>query len=803
MPERRPTLAEPPVFRLAGREGARIDLVSDTAATAHVFVLAEDIVRVLVLPEGRLTGPATWAIAPGQNDVPFEGRDRFDLSGFEPPDFDLVEEAGELRLETRRLHLAIRLAGFRCAWRQRGEDGAFHPIAKDRPTQAYDFGWWDGTPRHYLARRPGERYFGLGERSGPMDRAGRRFRLSNLDAMGYDAQTSDPLYKSIPFYVTLGEGGAFGLFYDTLADCTFDFGAERDNYHGLYRSFAAEAGDLDYWLIAGPTVADVVRRFTWLTGTPTLMPRWALGYSGSTMSYTDAPDAQRQMASFLEGCAAHDILCDSFHLSSGYTSIGPKRYVFHWNRDKFPDPAAFAASYADAGVRLVANIKPCLLRDHPLFEEAKGKGLLIAEADGAPAWVQFWDEVGAYLDFTNPDAVAWWREKVTSSLLEVGIASTWNDNNEFEIVSPRAMAAGFGAPRPARELRPAQTLAMMRASREAQIAHAPGQRPFVVTRSGAVGMHRYAQTWSGDNATAWKTLRYNLAMGLGLALSGVSNTGHDVGGFAGPAPDPELLVRWVEFGLLQPRFSIHSWNDDGTVNEPWMHPEATPLVRDLIRQRYRFAPYLETLLWRYAREGEPVMRPTFLDFPDDPACLDDDDAWMLGPDLLLAPVVEPGLTERPVRLPAGADWVDLRDGVRHAGGRRVTLPAPLGDPILLARAGSAIPLNLARQSFAHRADARGFQLAPPDEGVFESTAHEDDGDTEAWRDGVFSTWTLAVTCTAEAIEAAVSLEGPYDCPRTATLLLPPGEARAFTVLGGEAGAEQRVDGRRAITVTVD
>ncbi|MBS0411660.1 MAG: alpha-glucosidase, partial [Proteobacteria bacterium] len=496
MSPRVPTLADPPNFRLAGQAGPRLDLASDTAATAHVFVLADDVVRVMVLPEGRLKGPRSWAIAPGQDDCPADGRDRFDVSGFDPPPLRVEEHVGRLTISTARLSLSIRLAGLSLSWRQRGADGEFHPIARDRPTQAYDFGWWDGRAHHYLARKTGERYFGLGERSGPTDRAGGRYRLSNLDAMGYDAASTDPLYKHIPFYIThqSGPAGAFGLFYDTLSDCAFDFGREFDNYHGHYRGVVSEHGDLDYWLIAGPDMGHVVRRFTWLTGRPALMPRWALGYSGSTMSYTDAPDAQARMAGFLEGCAAHDILCDSFHLSSGYTSIGPKRYVFHWNRDKFPDPAGFVESYASAGVRLIPNIKPCLLRDHPLFEEARALGLLVAEADGQPAWVQFWDEVGAYLDFTNPAAADWWKAKVNSALLDVGMAGTWNDNNEFEILSKRAMAHGFGQPHPARETKPLQTLAMIRASRAAQVAHAPDRRPFLVSRAGAVGMHRYVQT---------------------------------------------------------------------------------------------------------------------------------------------------------------------------------------------------------------------------------------------------------------------------------------------------------------------
>jgi alpha-glucosidase len=171
---------------------------------------------------------------------------------------------------------------------------------------------------------------------------------------------------------------------------------------------------------------------------------------------------------------------------------------------------------------------------------------------------------------------------------------------------------------------------MMRASRDVQKEQVPDRRPFLVSRSGGVGMHRYVQTWSGDNSTSWETLKYNLKMGLGLALSGVSNTGHDIGGFSGPAPDPELFIRWVQFGLFMPRFTIHSWNDDGSVNEPWMHPQTTPFVRDLIKLRYRLIPYLYYLLWRYHDAYEPLVRPTFFDFPDDPQCWREGDEMMVG-----------------------------------------------------------------------------------------------------------------------------------------------------------------------------
>jgi alpha-glucosidase len=274
---------------------------------------------------------------------------------------------------------------------------------------------------------------------------------------------------------------------------------------------------------------------------------------------------------------------------------------------------------------------------------------------------------------------------VKAQLLDLGVAATWNDNNEYEVTNPGALAHGFGAPFPAHEMKPLQTMLMLRASTEAQREHAPDRAPFLISRAGAAGMQRYAQTWSGDNFTAWASLKWNIHMGLGLALSGVSNIGHDVGGFAGPAPDAELFVRWVGFGVFMPRFSIHSWNADGSVNAPWMHPEVVGDVRALMGLRTRLIPYLSALLGRYRDRYEPVIRPVFHDFPDDPQAWDETDDFLLGEALLVAPVVEPGVTTRAVRLPLGASWRDGWTGEVFTGGQVVTRPAPYDQPPFFVR----------------------------------------------------------------------------------------------------------------------
>lgn len=792
---RRATLSHPPLFRLEARAPGRLTLRADTGAVAHVFPLEADVIRLLVLAEGKVTSPPSWAIAPGAEDIAEPGRDRLSTAGFACPEPMVTETAEAITIATARLRLTIRLHGLHCRWEQRDAAGAgWHPIAADRPTQAYDFGWFDGRAHHYLVRRPGDRHYGLGERAGAADRTGRRFRLTSLDPMGYDAETSDPLYKAIPYVLVADEAGrCHGEFHDTLARVTYDFGQELDNYHGPYRQVVADAGDVDLWMIAGPDPLAVTRRFTWLTGRPALMPRWSIGYSGSTMTYTDAPDAHRQMMTFIDRLAGHDIGCTSFHLSSGYTSIGDKRYVFHWNREKFPDPAGFARAYADAGVRLVANIKPAMLFDHPRLDEARAAGLLIADADGAPVEAQFWDAPGFYLDFTNPAAAAWWRARVTDALLDNGIAATWNDNNEYEVWDARARIHGFGTPRAAAEALPLQPLLMMRASRAAQIAHAPDRLPYVVTRSGMAGMQRYAQTWTGDNRTEWKTLRYNLKMGLGLALSGVSNSGHDVGGFAGPPPDAELLVRWVQAGVLMPRFSIHSWNDDRSVNEPWMHEAALPAIRRLMALRQTLEPFFADLLYRHHRDYDPVIRPLWLDRPGDAAAWRDGDDHMLGPDVLAAIVVEPGAIRRDVYLPAGDDWADAWTGRRFAGGRIVRVEAPLdGPPPLFVRAGAGVAVDLAAGGFRPGARDPGVWLFPPAEGAIRWEAF-DHGDGPGAEPGVAR---VTGDADAETIRLVVTLAGMD----TLAIVLPPGEARAISVASAGVIAEE-VDGRRIVRIT--
>ena len=673
--------------RLAAAHSRGVSLALPEGATLGIEFLEPAMARVRYRPASGYREPRTWAIAPEPGvDVPWQGRARDDLGGFREPKVHVSGQDPEVRLRSDALSISVRLDSLALTW----QDAQGAVLARDRVTGAYCASARTGAVRHYLQRERAERYYGLGDKTGPLNLHGRRLRTLALDSLGYDPRTGDPLYKHWPFVLTRTAGGQWtGIYYDTLSACTFDLGCEHDNYHDLFRYVEIDDGDLDYYLMAGATPAAVIAQFVSLIGGTHLPPRWSLGFAQTAMGLADAPDAQQQLGAFISRIEAEGIPCSSFHYGSGYSSRGKRRYVFTWNASKFPDPRTLNARFQAAGMRLVANIKPCLLDDHPAFAEVRAQGGFVHDAvSGMPVLEQFWDGVGAHLDFTHPAVIAWWQGKLREQVLDYGIDAGWNDNNEYAIMDDAAACNGFGQEMPIHRARPLHALLMTRASFEAQAAHRPGEPVFSVTRGGPPGLQRYAQTWSGDNTTSWETLRWNIRTGLQMSLSGMFNIGHDVGGFAGPSPGPELFVRWVQACCLNPRMVMNSWKLDGTNNVPWLHPEVTHHVAAAIRLRHRLLPYLWQLFERAHGRHEPIIRPTFYDFPDDEACFNDCDDFMLGNALLAAPVVDQGATQRVVYLPKGpAAWLDFHSGVRFDAGVTHVVPAPLGTLPLFVQEG--------------------------------------------------------------------------------------------------------------------
>jgi alpha-glucosidase len=666
-----------------------------------VRMLGDTLARVTLKPAAGFKEPRTWAIAPvtanshtRSADVPWEGRERERNDGHTAP--QVFSSPSELT--TASLRVTVATEPLRLTW---SDAKTSAPIFSDRATSSYYSEQRTGATRHYVTRQPDDRFYGLGDKTGPLNLAGRRLRTIAMDSLGYDPEHGDPLYKHWPFLLSRTASGKWvGTYYDTLCACTFDLGAEHDNYHDLYRYVEIDDGDLDYYVMVGDTPADVIAQWMKLIGGTHLPPRWSLGYAQTAMGLADAPDAQAQLDGFIDKVVAHNVPISAFHYGSGYSSRGKRRYVFTWNHEKFPDPKTLNAKFAANGMHTVANIKPCLLDDHPAYADVNAfDGFLRDANSGAPIIEPFWDGVGSHLDFTQPKTIAWWQADLNTALLDYGMNAGWNDNNEYAVLDEDARSAGFAHAMPVHRSRPLHALLMTRATFEAQAARTPTEPTFTVTRGGAPGLQRYAQTWTGDNFTDWRNLKWNIRTGLQMSLSGMFNIGHDVGGFHGPVPDPELFVRWVQACCLNPRMVMNSWKAGNVSNVPWMHPSATPDVIAAIQLRYRLLPYLWSLFEAASRDHTPIIRPTFYDFPDDARCYDDCDEFMLGSQLLVAPVVAPGDTTRSLYLPTlppGEQWFDFYSKRAYAAGQTHTVDAPLSKLPVFARSGATIPVAAPR-----------------------------------------------------------------------------------------------------------
>ena len=736
-----------PRIKAATVDGTRVVVAGDRREKLTVEAVATDVLRVRFAPDGQPRQERTWSVVGDAGDAPREGRLR-DSQADAFPDAPDALAVSSGRVATAKLvatvctepgeHMHV---GFTDV-----ESG--YSFASDRANGAY---LYDAQPggsavRHHMLRadptisgRSGEAYFGLGESSGALDKAGRRLRIAATDALGYDARTSDPLYKHTPMFIVTtptpgGASFAYGILYDSQALGTIDLGQEISAFRGSYRSYEAEAGDVDMYLVRGPTVLEVVERLSWLTGRSHPPPRWALGYLGSTMFYTEQDDAQARLRQFGAMCKEHSIPCSAFHLSSGYTSdAGGRRCVFTWHSGRIPDPKGLFDDFHACGMRVLPNIKPWLLCCHPAYAELANRGGLLKRADGTgPLVGRFWSggagtsASGSYLDFCSAAGYDWWVQQVREQLLAFGADGAWNDNNEYEVDDDLAVcgdaSVGGALSRVGVLGRALQSLLMARASRDALVAAQPDRRPFVISRSGCVGTHRYAQqTWSGDNWTGWATLMYNVPMGLSLGLCGWAGVGHDVGAFAGPRPSRELFVRWVQQGVLQPRFVIHSgFTSDGSCNEPWMYPDVLPLVRAAILLRYRLVPLLHSLHLEAFLHGRPVARPLICHHADGAADGADRPSaesftYTLGASLLAASVLRPlsdtsaaedGSGQWHVALPRGAGegrggllgnadqrWCDVETGRWHNGGTTVARAVTLASIPLFVAGGTVRPAS--------------------------------------------------------------------------------------------------------------
>lgn len=601
---------------------------------------------------------------------------------------------------------------------------------------------------------PEDCFYGFGEKSGSFNKAQKFMSMSPKDAMGYNPRETDSLYKHIPFYIKLNRGTrkAVGYFYHNTCECDFDMGREKSNYWKPHSRYRTDGGDIDLFLIAGPSVRQVVERYTDLTGKSAMLPRYALGYLGSSMYYPELDkDCDDAILDFIDTTREEKIPVDGFQLSSGYCTVetdkGIKRCVFTWNKKRFKDPGEFFAQMEKRGVTVSPNVKPGILLIHPRLDEMKAKGMFIKASDSdEPGIGTWWGGKGVFADFTTPSTRTYWKEMLKENVLEYGTSSVWNDNCEYDSLVDKDCRCDFeGKGGTIGQLKSVMSNIMCHITDEAIHETFTNTRPYIVCRSGHCGIQRYAQTWAGDNLTCWDSLKYNIATILGMSLSGVANQGCDIGGFYGPSPEAELMVRWIQNGIFQPRFSIHSTNTDNTVTEPWMYGDCTDYIREAIGLRYQLSPYLYSLMERAHETGLPIMEPMCSAFQEDVKCYEEGVDFMLGDSLLVANVVEKGAVSRKVYLPEGETFYDFYTRSAYEGGRTVELPVDLGSIPLFVRSGAIIPMAEDRLDNLKTQQAEHLRIlcAADRDGRFE--LYEDDGISMDYEKGGFLKTSITMT----------------------------------------------------------
>ncbi len=705
--------------------------------------VAENILRVAVFKDNDVLLP-TFNINP-TNAFSRNGRNRLSLEDF--PLYRPTEKDGFFEMGNG-IAIKVDEKDFSLSYYKNGK-----LLFADRQPYAYNFNNEFGENLvHYVSREENEKIFGLGDKGGDFNKAGRAFRIETADSMGYNAKTTDILYKHIPFYICENSVGCYGIFYDTCATSYMDMGNEINNYYDPYKYFKTEDNCLIYYVFFGEKT-EILRSFSSLCGKQAFPPKWSFDYCASTMAYTDAPDSEAQMNGFLDKLKNMGLSCSAFYLSSGYTSIGKGRYVFNWNTDKFPNPKNFIKKFKDSGIRILPNIKPAFLESHPMYEQAKAEGVFVKNQDDTPFITRFWDGNGSYIDFTNPKGYEFWKSQVKEKLLDYGVIATWNDNNEYDIKDTDAVTyTGVKA----NKIRPQMTQLMVMSSYEAQREKYPDIRPFLSSRSGGVGMRRLAQTWSGDNRTAFEDLRYCHNIGLTMSVSGLGFYGHDLGGFSGEMPSRELLLRWIQHGIFEPRFTIHSWNKDGSATMPWSYSDIMDSVKRIFSQRNKLLPYLYSAAYDSVETDMPMNMPLCFCF-DDENIGTESDGMMLGGNILVYFIFDEGKTEFSAYLPRENDW--YLDGKLYKGGETINLQIlPTDKMPYFVKAGCVLPTDEGEYGFKSK-EKLVFTVYPIEKGTFTSDFFTDDGESYEYLNNNCTKLHFTVTCDENTVKVQYENQG--------------------------------------------
>jgi alpha-glucosidase len=708
---------------------------ADGRNVVSVTAITSEIVRVRFSPTPAFGRDHSWAVVAG------------DLGN---PHAVVTVGTDGSTLATTALRVTIRHDPFRIAF----ATPAGESLDEDDPARGMAAA--GGEVRVWKRLRDDEHVYGLGEKAGPLDKRGPQLQGSsyvmwNTDAYGYGDAT-DPLYVSVPFFMVVRAGRAHGIFLDNTFRTSFDIGHESTDR----LSFGAAGGELNYYFIAGPQPKQVIERYTALTGRMPLPPLWSLGFHQCRYSYYPERKVRFIAESFRVRRIPADVIWLDIHYLDGFNP-------FTWDRTRFPDPAKLIGDLRAMGLRTVTIVDPHPKKQPgwPVYDSGRAADLFVTNPDGsdyeAPVWPAQADKdpgPSVFPDFSKPAARDWWGG-LLKAYTDLGVAGIWNDMNEpavfgttFHTMPVTVRHDNEGLPTDHAEIHNVYGLEMTRATHEGLLRLRPDERPFILTRATFAGGQRYAAQWPGDNTANWAHLRASVAMLLGMGISGLPFVGSDIGGYAG-APAAELATRWLQLGVFYPFMRMHSeWGQPD--KEPWAFGTRNEAVnRRAIELRYELLPEIYDAMREASVSGVPAMRPLFLDYPTDGETAALDDELLLGPDLLVAPVLREAATERWVYLPKGTDWYDFWTGARHEAGTWLRLPVTLESIPIFARAGAFVFRQLVVQ---HTGEMRGQPLIVDvyPAATAEDHHYEDDGESRAYLAGSFLDRRFTMRRTSES-----------------------------------------------------
>jgi alpha-glucosidase len=643
-----------------------------------------------------------------------------------------------------------------------------------------------------------ERIFGLGERTGSMNKRGQAFPIRNIDPhKGHNAQTVT-MYASIPFYIglTVENGRANGVLIDHTGKIEMDIGKTTPNV----LSVTLEGDSMVVYFFMGPTSAQVVRQFTELTGRMPLPPLWSTGYNQCRWGYT----TQERVIEVANMLRERNHPCDAIWLDIDYMD-GYRDFT--WKPDGFPHPEEMTKQLHELGLHLVCIVDPGLKIDEHYgpYTEGMEQQYFCRLENGELFKGNVWPGACAFPDFSQEKVRLWWGN-LYKGMAEQGLDGAWNDMNEPALTNfmienapplqtntmPDDVLHLAGGDNPSGQDGPpvshqffhnAYGMEMARATYEGLLRLRPNTRPFVLSRSGTTGIQRYAALWTGDNWSRWDDIPMAMPMCLNLSMSGVPFVGIDIGGFWA-ACNGELLVRFAQLGAFLPFCRNH--NAAGMPDqEPWAFGEPyESAYRTAIETRYRLLPYLYTLFHEASVSGAPIIRPLYYHFPNDEQACDIEDEFLVGESLLIAPVYQPGATSRDVYLPAG-HWFDYWTNAEYPGSGTTEIVAPLDRWPLLVRGNSILPSGPLMQYVEQRPiDPLTFTCKMATDGETSYTHYEDDGSSFAYQQGTFA--QIEVNCSVTESFVTVEIEEHFEHYR------PQREEYELIVYAGNRRLEQRV-----------